>query len=332
MVKALSKRGAAKEVEEQGPNNVIDGAAEYEKQRAERIRENKERMQKLGILELSKKINTANALSKKLSPKPTPRSNRQPLSTDPPRRSFRLKDKAPVSYNERRTKTEKIPTEDVEINIAEGENPEFYTEEQEKLLGDCQDAWTLYVDGYDEDGQRIYDPDNGKSCHQCRQKTLGQHTECSKCKLVQGQFCGDCLCMRYGENVIEANENPNWICPVCRGICNCSRCRREKGYAPTGAIYRKVIRLGYKSVAHYLVKTRLRTDQEDLSSADSPSGKSIVPCAEFVDTLSTSQTDNNKDLKGGECTDTGHDDEYSDQEDSASETMIENKNDQCLTD
>lgn len=83
-----------------------------------------------------------------------------------------MKDKPAVSYKEKRIpKTDKISTEDVEINIGEGENPEFYTEEHEKLLGDCQNAWILYVDGYDEDGQRIYDPDNGKSCHQCRSKT-----------------------------------------------------------------------------------------------------------------------------------------------------------------
>ncbi|KAJ8563156.1 hypothetical protein K7X08_031608 [Anisodus acutangulus] len=291
MVKA---RGAAKD----------DGAAVvYEKQRTERIKENKERLQKLGILELTKKLNTANAPSKKLN---TPRHTT--LSTDPPRRSFRLKDKPPVSYKERKIpKTEKISTEDVEINIGEGENPEFYTEEHEKLLGDCKNAWVLYADGYDKDGQRIYDPENGKSCHQCRQKTLGQHTECRNCKLVQGQFCGDCLYMRYGENVVEANENANWICPVCRGICNCSRCRREKGYAPTGAVYRKVLRLGYKSVAHYLVKTRLCSDQEDLSSAHSPLAKSIVSIAEFANALSTSQ--------GGERTHFDHDDEYCDQED-----------------
>jgi hypothetical protein len=55
-----------------------------------------------------------------------------------------------------------------------------------------------------------------------------------------------CLCLksiilfRYGENVIEANENPNWICPVCRGICNCSLCRQGKGWMPTGSLYRKV--------------------------------------------------------------------------------------------
>lgn len=45
---------------------------------------------------------------------------------------------------------------------------------------------------------------------------------------------------RYGENVIEANQNPNWICPVCREICNCSLCRQAKGWPPTGSLYRKV--------------------------------------------------------------------------------------------
>ncbi|KAH0710752.1 hypothetical protein KY284_012179 [Solanum tuberosum] len=309
MVKAGSKRGAA--AKEEPNDGAASAVAVYEKQRADRIKENKERLHKLGILELTKNLNPP---SKKLT---TPRISRPAVLTDdPPRRSFRLKDKPPVSYKEKRIpKTDKVSTEDVEINIGEGENPEFYTEEHEKLLGDCQNAWTLYVDGYDEDGQRVYDPDNGKSCHQCRQKTLGQRTACSNCKLGQGQFCGDCLYMRYGENVTETNENANWICPVCRGICNCSRCRREKGYVATGAIYRKVLRLGYKSVAHYLVKTRMRSDHEDLSSADSPSRKSIVPFTEFTNTLSTSQTDDNKTLKGGERTHCDGDDAYCDEED-----------------
>lgn len=47
------------------------------------------------------------------------------------------------------------------------------------------------------------------------------------------------LC-RYGEHVLESNENPNWICPVCRGICNCSLCRTAKGWPPTGPLYKKV--------------------------------------------------------------------------------------------
>ena len=46
--------------------------------------------------------------------------------------------------------------------------------------------------------------------------------------------------LRYGENVIEANQNPDWICPVCRGICNCSLCHMGKGWMPTGNLYRKV--------------------------------------------------------------------------------------------
>ncbi|CAH2049776.1 unnamed protein product [Thlaspi arvense] len=64
------------------------------------------------------------------------------------------------------------------------------------------------------------------------------------------------LCEQYGENVLEANQNPNWICPVCRGICNCSLCRQAKGWAPTGPLYKKISQLGFKSVAHYLIQTR----------------------------------------------------------------------------
>lgn len=45
---------------------------------------------------------------------------------------------------------------------------------------------------------------------------------------------------RYGEHVLEAQQNPDWICPVCRGICNCSLCRQGKGWLPTGPLYKKV--------------------------------------------------------------------------------------------
>ncbi|KAL7104667.1 hypothetical protein ACP275_08G260300 [Erythranthe tilingii] len=230
-----------------------DEECEYEESRAQRIKENEERMRSLGIFDLSHKL--------KPKPKPSSSSLRKTNpptapSTDPPRRSTRLKDIPPVSYSEKKIPKKESSAKKVEIHIPEGENPEIYTDEHEKLLGDSNSVWDLCVDGYDEDGQRIYDPIEGKSCHQCRQKTLGHHTQCSKCKIVAGQFCGDCLYMRYGENVIEANENPNWICPACRGICNCSRCRRDKGFEPTGAIYRKVVSLGFKSVAHYLIYTR----------------------------------------------------------------------------
>uniref|UniRef100_A0A0A0LLU9 Zinc-finger domain-containing protein n=1 Tax=Cucumis sativus TaxID=3659 RepID=A0A0A0LLU9_CUCSA len=83
----------------------------------------------------------------------------------------------------------------------------------------------------------------------CRQKTLGHHTHCSKCKLGQGQFCGDCLYARYGENVMEVNLNPNWVCPVHN--------------------------LGFKSVAHYLIQTRCnQTNQKGSSSKHVDAGDS----------------------------------------------------------
>nr|GLL26494.1 cell division cycle-associated protein 7-like [Ipomoea trifida] len=208
-------------------------ASEYEQSREERIKENLERMRKLGIFDLSLKLQNA----------------------------------SPVSYSEmplgKSAKSLCVEDEDL-LKGAGGSRPEIYTEEHEKLLGSTDMSWDLFVDGYGKDGKRIYDPFRGKTCHQCRQKTMGLRTHCWKCNKVQGQFCGDCLFMRYGEHVVEANQNPDWICPVCRGICNCSLCRQAKGWAPTGALYKKVTGLGYKSVAHYLIQTRqAKTDHPE---------------------------------------------------------------------
>lgn len=63
---------------------------------------------------------------------------------------------------------------------------------------------------------------------------------------IQGVFCGDCLYMRYGENVDEANADAEWTCPHCRDtlLCNCSQHRSRRGWAPTGALYRKAIAMG----------------------------------------------------------------------------------------
>ncbi|XP_048424554.1 cell division cycle-associated protein 7 [Pyrus x bretschneideri] len=253
MVVRRNRRGG--DSEEGGGATVENGSAGvsgYEHFRDQKIRENKERLQKLGILDLAKKLKTEAAAPKR----PYRPKTHNPLpNPGSPRRSSRLKSVAPVDYVEKK-KNESSKRKSVEIFIKEGSKPEIYTEEHEKLLGDCVESWELGVDGYGEDRKRIYDPVNGETCHQCRQKTLGHHTKCWKCDLVQGQFCGDCLYMRYGENVIEANENPGWTCPVCRGICNCSLCRQAKGWEPTGNLYRKVIKLGCKSVAHYLIQTR----------------------------------------------------------------------------
>ncbi|XP_058214064.1 uncharacterized protein LOC131325685 isoform X1 [Rhododendron vialii] len=258
-------------VENEGKKKKSEAVSGYEQFRDQRIKENMERLQKLGILDLSRNLKPEPKKRLKKDP-----SQKKPSSTssDPPRRSSRLQTVERVVYVEKRTPKKKArESEEIEIHIEEGSKPEIYTEEDMKLLGDSKTAWTLMVDGYGEDGERIYDPFYGKSCHQCRQKTLGHRTSCSTCTSVQGQFCGDCLYTRYGENILEANQNPSWICPVCRGICNCSRCRRAKGWAPTSSLYKKVTKIGFKSVAHYLIQTRqFRPKQEEPSAEGSIPG------------------------------------------------------------
>ena len=44
---------------------------------------------------------------------------------------------------------------------------------------------TLFEDGYDAAGNRVYDKVNGLTCHQCRQKTLGKRTCCAGCESLQ---------------------------------------------------------------------------------------------------------------------------------------------------
>ncbi|CAM0145594.1 unnamed protein product [Urochloa decumbens] len=86
-------------------------------------------------------------------------------------------------------------------------------------------------------GRRIYDPENGKTCHQCRQKTTDFAAACKQVKKKGPcpiKYCRKCLLNRYGENAEEAAEKEDWICPKCRGICNCSFCRKKKGEMPTG--------------------------------------------------------------------------------------------------
>ncbi|KAI3702466.1 hypothetical protein L6452_28204 [Arctium lappa] len=228
-----------------GPKKENDEGevAEYEQSSQQRIKENLQRMHKLGILELSRN----------LKPPPKPKTLRPykrlpPLSSASPRRSSRLKKIPIVSYSEKRVPYSKYKLiKDVKIDV--------------------------------------------KGCHQCRHKNTALRTTCSKCNLVQGQLCGDCLFMRYGENILKVNAKPNWVCPVCRGICNCSRCRKIKGLEPTGNVYGKALRLGFKSVAHYLVHTRgPHGKQEDIAADETPS--SCIEDEVPDDNLVSDQLDN----------------------------------------
>ncbi|KAH0627399.1 hypothetical protein JD844_003039 [Phrynosoma platyrhinos] len=101
---------------------------------------------------------------------------------------------------------------------------------------------------------KIYDKVLGSTCHQCRQKTIDTKTICRNegCGGVRGQFCGPCLRNRYGEDVKSALLDPDWFCPPCRGICNCSYCRKRDGRCATGMLIHLAKFYGYDNVKEYL--------------------------------------------------------------------------------
>ena len=104
---------------------------------------------------------------------------------------------------------------------------------------------------------KVYDRVNGTTCHQCRQKTKDTKTIChnKNCRGVRGQFCGPCLQNRYGEDIRKALVDRAWVCPPCRGICNCSFCLPKRGKPPTGILIHTAREAGFDSVKEYLDKT-----------------------------------------------------------------------------
>ncbi|XP_068185849.1 cell division cycle-associated protein 7a [Antennarius striatus] len=102
--------------------------------------------------------------------------------------------------------------------------------------------------------EKVYNSSTGTTCHQCRQKTIDTKTNCRnpECVGVRGQFCGPCLRNRYGEEVRDALLDPEWLCPPCRGICNCSFCRARDGRCATGVLVYLAKYHGYDNVHAYL--------------------------------------------------------------------------------
>ncbi|KAL4362756.1 hypothetical protein GQ457_04G018210 [Hibiscus cannabinus] len=148
---------------------------------------------------------------------PPPLPSPLPLSSSLGRSSrgaggcFMLQNTTPVTYSEVALPKKDELLQDVRLKLSKSE---VYTEEHEKLLGNTERSWTLSVDGYGSDGRQSYDSFKGKTCHQCRNR----------------------------EHVLESNEKSNWVCLVYPGIYNCSLCRKEKGLAPTGPLYKKMSR------------------------------------------------------------------------------------------
>lgn len=102
---------------------------------------------------------------------------------------------------------------------------------------------------------RIHDSQNGKTCHQCRQKTKDFTVECKALrnnKPCPIKFCHKCLLNRYGEKAGEVGVLQGWNCPKCRGICNCSICMKKQGHLPTGILVHAAKENGYSSVSEML--------------------------------------------------------------------------------
>ncbi|KAK2663595.1 hypothetical protein Ddye_002169 [Dipteronia dyeriana] len=119
-------------------------------------------------------------------------------------------------------------------------------------------------------GCRIYDSHNGKTCHQCRQKTMdfvascNNSTEKKQCSI---HFCHRCLLNRYGEKAEEVALIHDWICPKCRGICNCSFCMKKRGHRPTGNLVHTAKANGLSSVSEMLnIKESDNLDSKKASS------------------------------------------------------------------
>ena len=247
-----------------------DVTCAYEAERAARIASNKARMMRLGLLDASAALSQAATVARVAARHARQRRAASPLASAPrraaprlpPRRSGRLTGAAPTaSLEDESWRAPAAPDDDARAI-------ETYTAEHRAALGTSRTPWVLFVDGYDASGARIYDAQRGATCHQCRQKTVCKHTSCGGCGELRGQFCGDCLWMRYGENVDEAvAAGDAWRCPPCRDLCNCSFCRQRKGWPPTGTMYRRAIREGFESVAHYLVlgadAPRAGTEEEE---------------------------------------------------------------------
>ncbi|GAQ86298.1 hypothetical protein KFL_002810060 [Klebsormidium nitens] len=240
----------------------------YELERLTKMEANRQFLESLGVDDAVRKLDRAMSTSRVPRRNPGPRKVAAPAPIRPTRRSSRVGGKNVVVYKELSEQDVRLidgpepkkggrrKRASAEQPVRASYGPELYTDEHEDALGECQEEWVLFQDGYTEEGTRVYDTVQGKTCHQCRQKTLGKRTWCNGCESLNGQFCGDCLYMRYGENILEVNANPEWNCPSCRDLCNCSICRNRKGWGPTGQLYRTALDQGYKSVAHYLVATR----------------------------------------------------------------------------
>ena len=71
--------------------------------------------------------------------------------------------------------------------------------------------------------------------------------EAQRATLGQGTFSACCR-----RDVVAALLPQDWVCPPCRGICNCSYCRKRDGRCATGILIHLAKFYGYNNVKEYL--------------------------------------------------------------------------------
>ncbi|KAL1566581.1 hypothetical protein AAHA92_02176 [Salvia divinorum] len=130
-------------------------------------------------------------------------------------------------------------------------------------------------------GGRIYDSVNGRTCHQCRQKTRDFTAACKNqmnnksCTIM---YCHKCLLNRYGEKAEEVDALGEWSCPKCRDICNCSVCMKKKGHQPTGILINTAKKTGFSSVSEMLLKGAQRLScEKDVAVIAALPKKEVAP-------------------------------------------------------
>ncbi|CAL9022145.1 unnamed protein product [Prunus brigantina] len=210
--------------------NGTAGVSGYEQFRDQRIKENKERLQKLGILDLALKLKPKAATPKRSQSQRD--SSVQTKIHKSPRRSSRLKTVAPVSYVEIRKPKEKEETsESIDIYIKEGSKREVYTEEHEKQLGDCLKLLP--------------------SIH------IAANVTRSKDSYVEIAYTRDMerICLKPTKILIGFALFVGTSATAIFAV-------KQKGGNPL------VSKLGYKSVAHYLIQTHRSQIKSETSGAE----------------------------------------------------------------
>ncbi|ELR18832.1 'chromo' (CHRromatin Organization MOdifier) domain containing protein [Acanthamoeba castellanii str. Neff] len=238
---------------------------------------------------------------------------RQKRNVDTPTRtSSRLQTKSRRSYAENSFFKTLPPEEQAQILAAEKKARKKARREREK-----EDAEEAEGEETEEQrnarnsnkwiGSRLYDSDRGITCHQCR-CTVDEKTTCANEFRIhtpaRHHYCRRCLWNRYGEALDEVRKDPVWLCPSCRGVCNCSFCRKKRGQAPTGVLDTAILQK-YSSVAEYLQKDRQEkpaVSEEELKKMKENIEKEIKegirPSAPITTSASAQAEEISADLKG----------------------------------